>query len=79
MNDGSLKPDPFFVPHSHLFILSTTMWIILMTAWITLMILIGIHYFYDYLKQTLTIPKIHDLQTMESNKRSEIESILEET
>ena len=54
------------------------MWILLITAWITLMVLIGLHYFYDYLKRTLTVPKIQDLQQMESTKRKEIDIILEE-
>jgi hypothetical protein len=79
VNDGFREPDRLFRTIFPFNIHSTIMWMILITAWITLMILIGIHYFYDYLKQTLTIPKIHDLQTMESKKRTEIESILEET
>jgi hypothetical protein len=53
------------------------MWI-LFTACITLLLLLALHSFYDYLKSTLTVPKIHDLQAMETTKRKEIETILEE-
>jgi len=53
------------------------MWILL-TAFLTLLVLLALHSFYDYLKRTLTVPKVHDLQTMETLKRKEIESILEE-
>jgi|LauGreDrversion4_2_1035121.scaffolds.fasta_scaffold44509_4 hypothetical protein len=55
------------------------MWIHIITAILTLLLLLGVHSFYDYLKSTLTVPKIHDIQTIETNKRKEIDSILEET
>ena len=53
------------------------MWI-LFTACLTFLVLLALHSFYDYLKSTLTVPKIHDLQSMETLKRKEIDSILEE-
>jgi hypothetical protein len=55
------------------------MWIHILTACVTLLLLLSVHSFYDYLKNTLTVPKIHDIRTMETNKRKEIDSILEET
>ena len=67
----------YFVRHSYNKILNSLMWIIL-TAFLTLLVLLALHSFYDYLKRTLTVPKVHDLQTMETLKRKEIESILEE-
>jgi hypothetical protein len=54
------------------------MWILFLTAGITLLLLLALHSFYDYLKNTLTVPKIQDLQRMETTKRKEIDSLLEE-
>jgi hypothetical protein len=56
----------------------TTMWILVFTAALTLLLWMSIHYGYEYLKRTLTVPKIHDVETIESKKRMEIETILEE-
>jgi len=55
------------------------MWVLIFTATITLLVLMGLHHGYEYLKRTLTIQKVHDLETIESRKRLEIDSILEET
>jgi hypothetical protein len=53
------------------------MWI-LFTACVTLLLLLALHTLYDYLKSTLTVPKVHDLQAIETTKRKEIETLLEE-
>ena len=79
VNDGIPKPDQLFRPRLNIIILNRTMWIHILTACVTLLLLLSVHSFYDYLKNTLTVPKIHDIRTMETNKRKEIDSILEET
>ena len=50
---------------------------ILYTGILTLFVLILIHHLYNYLKSSLTIPKVNDVITVHKKKYDEIQSELD--